>query len=62
MINAFTMPLGGSLGAIYRTVRGLVYNVQTTPNCPSNHVDYKVMGALHSVTIYKYFRVEPIHG
>jgi hypothetical protein len=34
------------MGSIYRTVRGLVYIVQTTPNCPENDAEYMVMWTL----------------
>jgi hypothetical protein len=40
----------------------LVYNVQTVPNCPSNHEEYKVTGSLQSFSIYNYFCVTSIRG
>jgi hypothetical protein len=54
-INAFLLPHGSRGGSIYRAVRGSVYNVQTTPNCPINCAKYKVTGLLQSFIIYIIF-------
>jgi hypothetical protein len=55
-------PLGILRRSICRAVRRSVYIVQTTPDCPVNRDEYKVMGLLQSFMIYNYFRVEPIWG
>jgi hypothetical protein len=39
---------------------GAVYIVETTPNSPTNHGEYKVTGSLQSFLIYSYFHVKTI--